>query len=64
MIVNIFKEILGNFQKFMVIWIIVLLVNQIVIFGACFQPYCLIAALPHTGVIAALITYFFREQNK
>lgn len=63
MIVDIFKEILSNFQKFIVVWVIVILVNQIAIFGACFAPYCLIAALPHTGVIAALITFFTRDQN-
>lgn len=41
----------------------VILINQIVIFGACFAPYCLIAALPHTGIIAALITYFSNESK-
>jgi len=63
MIVDIFKEVIHNFQKFLVTWVIVILVNQIAIFGACFAPYCLIAALPHTGVIAALITFFMRDQN-
>lgn len=63
MISDIFKEILTNFQKFIVAWVIVILINQIFIFNSCFAAYCLIAALPHTGIIAALITYFTREKN-
>jgi len=58
MIGKIFKTIGGNFQTFLVTWVTVLIANQLFIFGACFAPYCLIAGLPHTGVIAALITYF------
>jgi len=63
MISEIFKVIQTNFQKFIVAWVVVLLVNQIFIFNSCFAAYCLIAALPHTGIIAALITYFTREKN-
>lgn len=63
MIVDIFKEIIGNFQKFVVIWVVIVLINQIFIFGACFAPYCLAAALPHTGIISALITYFSRDES-
>ena len=50
--------VLNNFKVFMITWGIILLVNQIFIFGACFAPYCLLAALPHTGIIAAVFTYF------
>lgn len=63
MIGDILKSVFSNFQVFLVTWIIVILVNQIFIFGACFAPYCLIAALPHTGVIAALITYFSQKNE-
>lgn len=55
------KIIFENVESFFIIWFVVLLINQIVIFGACFQPYCIIAALPHTGLIAATITYFISE---
>lgn len=64
MLVDIFKTVMSNFQRFLVIWVVVLLVNQIFIFGACFAPYCLIAALPHTGIIAALITFFTKDEAK
>ncbi len=55
---------------FLITWFFVILANQIFIFGACFAGYCLLAALPHTFVIAALITYFYlsdgdkRKQRK
>jgi len=63
MIVKIFKTLAKNFQTFLVTWVIILIANQLFIFGACFAPYCLIAGLPHTGVIAALVTYFMNEEN-
>jgi hypothetical protein len=43
---------------FFMIWGGVLVVNQVVLFHACFTPYCLIAAAPHTFIIAAIITFF------
>jgi hypothetical protein len=64
MIGNIFKSIINNFQKFLVVWACVLIANQLFIFGACFAPYCLIAGMPHTGVIAALVTFFMHEENE
>lgn len=64
MIVDIFKSIMANFQQFLVIWVVVLLVNQIFIFHACFAPYCLLAALPHTGIIAALIMFFIAKEKQ
>lgn len=64
MIGKIFKSILGNFQSFLVTWVIVLIANQLFIFHACFAPYCILAGLPHTGFIAALITYFMNEANE
>ena len=64
MIGKIFKSIFSNFQTFLVAWVVILIANQLFIFGACFAPYCLIAGLPHTGVIAALITYFMSEANE
>jgi len=64
MIGEIFKSIFSNLQTFLVIWLVILIANQLFVFGACFAPYCLMAALPHTVVIAALVTYFMNESNK
>lgn len=63
MIANILKSVVKNFQTFLVIWVVTIIVNQLFIFGACFAPYCLIVALPHTSIIAALITYFSSEEE-
>ena len=55
----------ANTKFFFITWGIVLLVNQIFIFGGCFAPYCIVAALPHTGVISAVIVYLnFQEEKK
>ncbi|MEA2019717.1 MAG: hypothetical protein U9N59_14850 [Campylobacterota bacterium] len=56
-------KIKDNLSYFFKAWGILLVLNQVVIFGACFAPYCIVAALPHTGVIAALITYFNAQEN-
>lgn len=58
MVADIFKSVFKNFQSFLVIWAVVIIVNQLFIFGGCFAPYCLLAALPHTSIISALILYF------
>jgi hypothetical protein len=49
---------------FFIAWLIILILNQVFIFGACFALYCLLAALPHTGVIAFFIARVFREQKR
>ncbi|MDD3854092.1 hypothetical protein [Sulfurimonas sp.] len=55
----------ANTKFFFITWGIVLLVNQIFIFGGCLAPYCIVAALPHTGVISAVIVYlYFQEEKK
>lgn len=63
MIEKIFKSVIKNFQTFLFIWAVVLIANQLFIFHACFAPYCLIAALPHTLVIAAIILYYSIEDT-
>lgn len=40
------------------VWGVLLVLNQLFIFGGCFAPHCLLAALPHTGVISFLIISF------
>ena len=55
----------ANTKFFFITWGIVLLVNQIFIFGGCLAPYCIVAALPHTGVVSAVIVYlYFQEEKK
>lgn len=60
--IDLLKE---NSKFFFITWGIVLLVNQIFIFGGCLAPYCIVAALPHTGLISAVIVYLnFQEKKK
>ena len=63
MLAETIKRIFNSFQTFLMIWAVVILVNQIFIFGACFEIYCLLAALPHTSVIAAVVVYFLGDDD-
>jgi hypothetical protein len=49
-------------RSFFVVWLVILVINQVIIFGACFAPYCLVAALPHTGLLAFLWTHFVSKK--
>lgn len=56
-----FNVIKTHVESFFTIWVVVIFLNQLLIFNACFAPYCIIAALPHTGVIAAVLTYINKK---
>lgn len=58
------RSIVDNLRRFLAVWGIIILANQVFIFGACFMPYCLAAALPHTFVVAVLVNFFaFRDHD-
>jgi len=57
------NKIKDNLEDFFIIWGVLIVINQIFIFGACFALYCIIAALPHTGVIAGIIIYFKNKEE-
>lgn len=63
MVSELFGSVFKNIKFFFSTWIVVILVNQIFIFGACFESYCLLAALPHTGVISAFITHIYLKNG-
>jgi DnaJ like chaperone protein len=46
---------------FFKIWSVVLLLNQLFFFGFCLSPHCIIAALPHTGIISVIIYYLYKD---
>ncbi len=52
------KQLIHDLKFILITWIIILILNQIFIFQGCVQIYCLFAALPHTGLITAIIYYF------
>ena len=63
MISAILKAIIQNPKFFFWSWIAVIAANQIFVFGACFAIYCLLAALPHTSIIAVFVTYFYHKDE-
>ena len=50
-------------KEFFSIWFVVLLLNQIFLFGACFLPHCIVAALPHTGIISFFLAMALKEDT-
>lgn len=58
MLKDILRSVFGNIRRFAIVWVLVLLANQLFIFHGCFAPYCIAAAVPHTLFIAALINFF------
>lgn len=58
-----FRVLITSLKTFVVLWIAILLLNQTLIFGACFEPYCIMAALPHTGAIALIFTFIINKRT-
>ncbi len=59
------KTFTDNLAVFFVIWVIVIILNQVFFFGACFKFYCIKNALLHTAVISAIITFvLYKMKNK
>ncbi len=63
MIANIVNSILKNMHIFLGAWVAIIVANQLFIYNGCFAKYCLLAALPHTSVIAAVITFIYIRAN-
>jgi len=51
-------------KTFLIIWIIILLINQLAIFGGCFTFKCILNAIPHTVGISIVIFYAFFDKQK
>ncbi len=48
------ERIQEHLERFLITWGLILVLNQLLFFNGCFYFNCLIAALPHTGVITFL----------
>ena len=57
------QRIFDNFKDFLIIWGVVLIANQVLLFGGCLAPYCIIAAIPHTLIISLVISYFWLKEK-
>lgn len=54
----------SKMKSFFILWLIILIVNQAFLFHGCFSPYCIIAALPHTGIITFLVYIYAIREDK
>jgi len=50
-----------QFKNFLWTWGSVLIANQLFLFGGCFKPYCIAAAIPHTLALTAFLFFGFRK---
>lgn len=50
-----------NVQNFLWLWGAIIIANQVLFFGGCFKPYCIIAALPHTLVLTAFFFFGYKK---
>lgn len=53
-----------NLGAFFVLWGVIILLNQFFLFQGCFNPDCILAALPHTGVIALILLPLLLKDQK
>jgi len=58
------KYLVQNISKFFQIWLVLTIFNQVVFFGACIHPYCILASIPHISLIALGIIYFNYSSEK
>lgn len=47
----------ANIKNVFWTWVILTLLNQILFFGACLHPYCILASIPHVSLITFGIMY-------
>jgi len=51
-------------KLFFTVWAVLLIANQIFIFNGCFTVYCVLAALPHTGIISFFLARYLIKKEK
>jgi len=51
-----------NIKNLLIIWVIVMFLNQVLLFSACFKVHCLINAIPHTFIIAFVINMIQKDR--
>ena len=50
-------------KTFFAVWFVTLIGNQVLLYGACFEAYCIKAALPHTFIISIIITTIYSNTS-
>ena len=50
-------------QYFFIIWLVVLLLNQLLLFRDCLHIYCVLVSLPHTAIIAWVVVSLYKQKE-
>lgn len=58
---GILSTIKNNFSSFFYTWGAILILNQVFIFGGCFYPYCIMAAIPHTLILTVFGFFGYKK---
>ncbi len=51
------KYVFQNIGSYFTIWLVLTIINQVVFFGACLRPDCLLASIPHVSIISLIVLY-------
>ena len=51
-----------HINAFLAVWVVILFINQTFIFG-CLAPYCVVAGMPHTALLAFLFVWFVSDND-
>ncbi len=58
------KYLLQNFSNVFGTWIFLTMLNQLVFFGSCLSPACILASMPHVSVITLIVLYNIYNHEK
>nr|WP_321266894.1 hypothetical protein [uncultured Sulfurimonas sp.] len=50
-------------KTFFIIWAVIIFLNQVIFFGACFKGYCILNAIPHTLIISFIIMALISDRK-
>jgi hypothetical protein len=50
-------------KSLLITWAVVVSLNQVILYHACFKLHCIIAAIPHTFVIAFVINLILQDKK-
>lgn len=54
---------MNSLKTFFAVWLVCLIGNQVLLYSACFEAYCIKAALPHTFIISIIITAVYAKTS-
>ncbi len=58
------KYLLKNFSSVFGTWIFLTMLNQLIFFGSCLRPDCILASIPHVSIITLIVLYSIYNHEK